>query len=146
MNTSIHQNVAHSKHCKPVPLFVAGREKPVAFFSPRQKLLYKTIDGRKHFVRVPPGLAFDDGILQQAGNLGAVDIAVTDGATGDAYRCALETFLSHCEVVDRGYGRQLVLRLAWWSRNGQPSEMERIRSTQEAKAAAAEVQQLGLFG
>ncbi|RIK26715.1 MAG: hypothetical protein DCC55_39820 [Chloroflexi bacterium] len=130
------------------PLYVTGRDKPVAFVNQQRRLLFKTVDGRKHFVKIPPGIAFDDDVLHQAGELGATDIEVTDGASPhrDTYRCTLDTFLRHAEVVNRGHGRQLVLRFTYWRKNGQPSEIERQAEQQAARAEAAAMQQGSLFG
>lgn len=144
MNT---QRIQHTSGQRNIPLYAPGRDRPVAFFSPPLRLLHKTVaDGRRHFLKVPPSIAFDDDILRQAGELGAVDIAVTDGSTGAIYRCTLGVFRAHCEVVDRGFGRQLCLRFTWWSRNGAPSEAEQHEAAEDARRRSAEVVQLQLFG
>lgn len=142
---SRHTKTAHRSN---IPLHAPGVAKPVAFVNPQRRLLYKTVDGRKHFVKVPPGIAFDDDVLRQAGELGATDIEVTDGASPhrDTYRTGLSTFLRHAEVVNRGHGRQLVLRFSFWRKNGQPSEVERQEEQQAARAEAAGMKQLDLFG
>ncbi|RIK36217.1 MAG: hypothetical protein DCC55_27965 [Chloroflexi bacterium] len=146
----IHQTppVGQYPRTQNTPLYVTGRDKPVAFVNQRRRLLFKTVDGRKHFVKIPPGIAFDDDVLRQAGELGATDIEVTDGTSPhrDTYRTGLSTFLRHAEVVNRGHGRQLVLRFTYWRKNGAPSEIERQAEQQAAKQAAASVVQLGLFG
>ena len=94
-------NVTHSNTQRNIPLYAPGITKPFAFVNPNLKLLYKTVDGRRHFVRIPPGIAFDDDILRQAGNLGAVDIAVSDSEERAIYRCSLDTFLRHCLLYKR---------------------------------------------
>lgn len=131
---------------KIVPLYAPGVAKPVAFVNPQRRLLYKTT---RHFMQKPPGIAFDDGVLQQASDYGVTDIEVTDVTSHhrDTYRCTFDTFLRHAEPVkDRGYGRQLVLRLSYWRKNGQPSEMERQEAAQAARTEAAGMKQLNLFG
>lgn len=129
------------------PLYVPGRDRPVAFVNVPARLLYKTVDGRKHFVKMPPGIAFDDDVLRRAVELGAVNVQVTDSATNPAnhYTVELATFLRHAEVVNRGFGRQLALRFAYWRKNGAPSEVEHQAEAEAQRAAAAEMQQLGLF-
>jgi hypothetical protein len=133
---------------KPIPLYAPGCTKPVAFVNLQRRLLYKTVDGHRHFVRIPPGIAFDDGVLQQASDYGVTDIEVIDGTSPhrDTYRCTLDTFLRHAEPVNRGHGRQLALRFSYWRKNGQPSEVERQAEQQAARAEAAGMKQLELFG
>jgi hypothetical protein len=142
------RGVQYLRTRKNIPLYATGHNKPVAFVDPHRRLLRKTVNGQKHFVKLPPGIAFADNVLRQASELGAVDIIVTDRASPhrDTYCCTLETFLRHAEVVDRGFGRQLVLRFSYWRKNGQPSEIEHKAEAQAAKAEAASMRQLSLFG
>jgi hypothetical protein len=130
-----------------IPLYVTGHDKPVAFVNPQRRLLYKTVDGQRHFVKIPPGIAFADDVLLQASALNVTHIEVTDGTSPhrDTYRCTIDTFRQHAEVVNRGHGRQLVLRFSYWRKNGAPSEVERQAEAQAAKAEAAGMKQLGLF-
>lgn len=87
---------------KNIPLHAPGVQSPVAFVDPSRRLLFKTVDGKRHFVKIPPGIAFDDDVLRQAGELGATDIEVIDSASAhpDTYRCTMDTFLRHAEVVN----------------------------------------------
>jgi hypothetical protein len=131
---------------KVIPLYASGCTKPVAFVNVVKRLLYKTVDGQRHFVKIPPGIAFDDGVWQAASDYGAAEIEVTDGSAGNVYTTTLATFLKHAEVVNRGFGRQLVLRFTYWRKNGEPSEVERLTEVQAARAETSLMQQLSLFG
>lgn len=137
----------HTKtaHRSSIPLYAPGIDKPVAFVNLQHQLLHKMT---RHFMRIPPGIAFDGDVLRQAEEWGVTDIEVTDGVSPhrDTYRCTLDTFLRHAEVVNRGHGRQLVLRFSFWQKNGQPSEMERQAEQQAARAEAGGMKQLELFG
>jgi hypothetical protein len=91
--------------------------------------LKKQVDGSKHFLQKPPGIAFDAAILEAAERAGVQLVRVRDRETGDVYACQLSEFALHAIRVDRGFGLQWCLPFAFW----------RVRR-------AGEPIQLGLFG
>jgi hypothetical protein len=120
----------------PIPLFVAGRDRPFATVA--GDALKKFIRP-EHFLRKPAAITFDEGVLREASQLGAlrVEVLCSDGRT---FRCTLDDFRTHGWTLDRGYGRQWALPLEHWSINGAPSEMQTREQRAEAKRA-----QLSLF-
>jgi hypothetical protein len=119
-----------------VPLFVAGRDRPVATVA--GEALKKFIRP-EHFLRKPAAIAFDEGVLREAARLGAVRVEVlcSDGRT---FRCTLDDYRTHGWTLDRGYGRQWALPLERWSIDGAPSAMQGREARDEAKRS-----QLSLF-
>ena len=87
--------------------------------------LRKQLDGSKHFLRKPPGIAFDDAILRAAELAGARSVQVRDRETGDVYTCQLSEFALHAVKVDRGFGLQYCLPFVFWRvrRAGAPVQM-----------------------
>lgn len=128
-----------------IPLFVAGRPKPVAFVDPRTKTLYKTVS-EKHLLTRPRAIAFDVSVLHDAVEAGAVVIRVTHAETGRVLTTTIDTFRTVGFKVNRGFGLQWALALDAWSVDGAQPERERLAEIAAAKVAAADVQQLGLFG
>lgn len=76
--------------------------------------LCKQIDGSRHFLRKPAGIAFDAAILQQAAELGALRVWVKDRETGATYRATLDAFAEHGVKLDRGFGPQVCLPFTFW--------------------------------
>jgi hypothetical protein len=87
--------------------------------------LKKQLDGSRHFLRKPAGIAFDDAILRAAERAGARSVWVRDRETGDVYTCQLADFALHAVKVDRGFGLQYCLPFAFWRvrRAGAPVQM-----------------------
>lgn len=87
--------------------------------------LCKTVDGSRHFLRQPPGIAFDAAILAQAADLGAARVRVTDRETGNTYRATLAAFTEHGVKIDRGFGVQVCLPFTFWQREtpGAPRQL-----------------------
>jgi hypothetical protein len=103
----------------------------------------KSQSASKHFLRKPPAICFDRCTLLDAEASGAHTVQVLDQETGTFYRASLATIWTHYFPVQRGYGDQVGLGMAYWSVNGAPAPVEqRVAATnQETKAL-----QLGLFG
>ena len=82
-------------------------------------LFLKTIDSSKgHMLLKPLALAVDAGDLQSAERAGAQRIEIFDTATGATYKAEISHFRQHAFVFNRGFGRQLALTLAHWTRTG----------------------------
>lgn len=128
-----------------IPLYVAGRDKPVAYVDPYTKILYKQV-AEKHMLLRPRAIAFDVSVLHAAEKHGAVYIRVTHAETGRVMTCTVETFRELGFAVRRGFGNQWALALDAWSVDGQQPERDRQAEVQAAKAATAEMQQLDMFG
>ena len=80
----------------------------------------KSIEFSKHALRTPPGLAFDVSTLDDAEKSGAGSVEVTDRESGRIYRASIATIRAHGFAVNRGFGAQIALALAWWSIDGKP--------------------------
>jgi hypothetical protein len=87
--------------------------------------LKKQLDGSKHLLRKPPGIAFDADILEAAERAGAVRVEVRDRETGITYRSTLADFWTHGVKLDRGFGLQVCLPFGFWlaRRPGAPVQL-----------------------
>jgi hypothetical protein len=84
---------------------------------------YKTIDGSRHFLRVPPAICFDEKSLKEAEQAGAVHVAVTDRETGKAYHASIRFVWENGFKVNRGFGNQIALPFDKWQITGEPSQL-----------------------
>lgn len=91
--------------------------------------LKKQLDGSRHFLQKPAGIAFDAAILDAAERAGVRSVWVRDRETGDAYTCQLQDFALHAVKVDRGFGLQWCLPFTFWRvrRAGEPVQMGLFR-------------------
>lgn len=96
----------------------------------------------KHLTTDPRGIASDAVLWELAKQRGArtVKVAVEDGRI---FTCSVETFDRYAFPINRGYGRQLLLPLGYWSCNGAPAPALQER---QARAVEQEAAQLDLFG
>ena len=102
-------------------IYLRNTTKPIG--AVRGEWFEKTIQGSKHFLRVPmPAIAFDLATLEDAERAGAVHVAVTDSETRRVYRQRIETIRRYGFPVVRGFGRQIALPLAAYSVDGRPPE------------------------
>lgn len=126
-------NSSGQRLCHPHPTPTQAKNQPLfgangkvcAWVTP-DGALCKALDGSKHFLRQPAGIAFDRAILQQAQDLGAVRVWVKDRETGATYRATLETFLQHGVRLNRGFGDQLCLPFSFWQAH-QRGETKQLR-------------------
>ena len=97
----------------------------IAAWVTRDGCLCKQVDGSKHFLRKPAGIAFDAAILAQAAELGAARVWVKDRETGNTYRATLDAFTQHGVKLDRGFGAQVCLPFNFWQqqRPGAPVQL-----------------------
>lgn len=82
---------------------------------------YKKVKASRHFLRVPPAIAFDVQSLQDAQNAGAVFVEVTDKETDKRYRQSIDTILHRGFRVSRRYGEQVALPLGEWMTDQEPA-------------------------
>jgi hypothetical protein len=75
---------------------------------------YKSIKGSKHFLRVPPAIAFDILSIDEAEEAGAVKVQVVDQETGTIYKSTIQNIREHGEEFNRGFGNQIFLVLEGW--------------------------------
>ena len=87
--------------------------------------LCKEIDGSKHILHKPHGIAFDRDILDRAKAAGAVRVWVRDRESGDVYRAELAAFWRSGVELNRGYGEQVALPMAFWhaQRGGESAQL-----------------------
>ncbi len=95
---------------------------------------------REEMLRRPPAWAFHLEVLEQIEAAGAHTLQVTDASTGAVYSVPWGTFVAHSVAIDRGFGCQRCLPLAYWSVNGRPP----VRQP-EAPRKAPTPRQLELF-
>lgn len=89
------------------PIFV--NNKRVGFV--RGQTFYKTLSSSKHFLRIPPAIAFDVASLKSAWRAGARVIEIVDRDTNQIYRAAIRKIRRDGFCLNRGYGQQLALLL-----------------------------------
>lgn len=104
---------------KPVPIY-ADTGKVVG--SVVGDTFRKTVIGSQHFLRQPPAIASDVSALMQAERAGAAWVEVLDKETKTIYRATIELIRTNGLEIKRGYGKQLALPMAWWTKtiNGKP--------------------------
>ena len=78
-------------------------------------VFYKKMSSKKHFLRKPPAISFDEGSLKKAFGYGAKKIVIHDKDTGKNYLANFETVYEKGFEVNRGFGRQIALPLAFWN-------------------------------
>ena len=76
--------------------------------------LKKQLDGSRHFMRKPAGIAFDAAILEAAERAAVQVVWVRDRETGDTFTCQLADFTGHAVKLDRGFGLQYCLPFTFW--------------------------------
>lgn len=101
----------------------------------RSGVLYKHVLGSRHQLQRPPGWAVDLRSLEQAEALGATRVEITDVESGQRYRVSIRTLRLRGFKLDRGYGRQLALRLELWARGDEPT-VEQLEFPGMGKEAA----------
>jgi hypothetical protein len=89
----------------------------------RGDTFYKSVDGSRHFLRIPPAICFDVLSLKEAERAGAVYVEVTDRETGKAYRVSIRFIWEHGFKVNRGFGDQIALPLGQWQIIGTPLQL-----------------------
>jgi len=101
------------------PLFAKG--KMVGTFRPPD-LCQKTVRRSKHLLQKMGAWALDIDFLDQAERMGARMVRLDDSESGEQYSAAIALVRSHGIPIDYKYGRQLALKLTYWSINGKPPQ------------------------
>lgn len=76
---------------------------------------FKTIKP-EWYLRQPPAIAFDVSVIDQAEKAGAVKVIVTDSTNGTQYQSSIEHIRESGFRFNRGWGEQIGLPLAGWTR------------------------------
>ena len=79
------------------------------------KTLQKNVKGSIHQLRKPPSWAWDKKVLEDAEKLGGEQTEISDIETGTKYIANLSLFHVHGILINRGYGEQIALPIAFWS-------------------------------
>jgi hypothetical protein len=87
---------------------------------------YKSVDGSRHFLRVPPAIGFDVQSLKEAERAGAVYAEVEDRETHKIYRAPIQLIWEKGFKVNRGFGDQIALPLGLWQIVGVPLQLALI--------------------
>lgn len=83
----------------------------------RGDTFYKSVYGSRHMLRKPQAWALDKQALEDAKRAGAVYVQIVDNETGVIYRAAVSHVLENGFDLNRGYGSQIALPLAGWTRH-----------------------------
>jgi hypothetical protein len=86
--------------------------------SVKDGVFIKTVKASKHFLRVPPAIAFDIDSLKRASEAGAHYVRVIDTDSNRVYVAPISAIWQKGIQVDRGYGRQIALPLKYWNSEG----------------------------
>lgn len=70
----------------------------------------------KHVLRHPPALALETGVIRQLEALQVHTLQFTRRDTGEVFRTAFAHFTERAFQLNRGFGEQLALPLAGWTR------------------------------
>lgn len=74
-------------------------------------VFYREISGSKHFLQSPRAIMFAEIALEDAIILGAKSVNVFDRETSIFYFASVEKIKSDGFFVDKGFGRQIAMRL-----------------------------------
>lgn len=74
----------------------------------------KHVKGSRHFLKVPPAIAFDEKSISDAIQAGAKQAVVVDEETGIVYHCPIIRIIGWGFYFDRGYGKQIALIMEKW--------------------------------
>jgi hypothetical protein len=107
------------KSSKSTPIRVGGR----VVGKVEGDTFYKSLDGSRHFLRIPPAICFDVQSLKEAERAGAVYTEVTDRETGRAYRASIRSIWENGFKVNRGFGEQISLPFDKWQVVGEPLQL-----------------------
>jgi hypothetical protein len=85
------------------------------------KVFIKHAIASRHFLRVPPAIAFDVSAINRAREAGAMTVMVLDKESGKRYYSLITTIQEKGVELDRGCGRQVALAMRYWS-NSPPAQ------------------------
>ncbi|NMC59807.1 MAG: hypothetical protein GYA51_10570 [Candidatus Methanofastidiosa archaeon] len=84
--------------------------------------LIKNIYKSRHMLRIPPAICCDEYILDQAEDLGVVEIVINEVEEEKKYKATIPDFRKKGFPVRRGYSNQIGLTLAYWKTEPQDSD------------------------
>lgn len=85
------------------------------------EIFYKKLDSRKHFLRKPPAIAFDEKSIDKAVGYGAKRVLVFDTHKEETYTAKISQIYKDGMKVDRGFGKQIALPLSYWKKESAKS-------------------------
>ena len=91
--------------------------KPVGYVE--DGILKKRVQASKHMLRIPRGWAWDKDILEEAVAEGILITEIFDTEEEVTYTAKIVDILEKGQVVNRGYGVQVVLHLFRWKKKKQ---------------------------
>jgi hypothetical protein len=74
----------------------------------------KCVQASRHFLRTPPAIAIDSGVVRELKALGVQQVRVIDLESSKVYVAPLQYFDDHGITVNRGHGEQRALLLDQW--------------------------------
>ena len=80
----------------------------------------KKLKASRHFLHIPPAIAFDIKSLHQAEQAGARWVKVIDLESGKTYQAPISLIFSKGFPVNRGFGDQLGLGIEYFTRGDDP--------------------------
>jgi hypothetical protein len=78
-------------------------------------IFYKTVSGKKNFLRKPPAIANNTSILEYVKELGAEEVIIRDKDTQKVYQASVELILRKGFKISRGFGEQIALPINQWT-------------------------------
>ncbi len=81
------------------------------------RTLYRDLDGSRHFLRVPPAIAFDAAAYDELRD-DFDNIEVLDRSAGRRYRISADSFDAHRGIANRGFGIQYFVTFKHWNSGG----------------------------
>jgi hypothetical protein len=111
VDISIHKTSIPDSKRKTIPI-VDNRGHTVGRV--RETTFEKELNGSKHFLRVPPAIAFDLITLERAKQAGADRIRILDRDAGIIYQATFSRIETDGFKFNRGYGEQIALKLHLW--------------------------------
>ena len=94
--------------------------KPVGYVE--DGILKKKVQASKHMLRIPRGWAWDKDILEEAVAEGIEVTEIFDTEEEITYTAKIRDILEKGQVVNRGYGVQVVLHLFRWKKRKQKNK------------------------
>lgn len=78
----------------------------------------KPVDASIHQLRKPPAWGIDEDIFRKYIMNRCHTIQITDRKTAQTWTCSVDTFRRKGFLIDRGYNKQVVLPLFYWTVEG----------------------------
>ena len=79
-------------------------------------MFVKKLDSRKHFLKVPPAIAFDKSSINKAERYGAKMLSVYDTYKKVFYTAKIKSLRENGMNINRGFGNQIALPLQFWKK------------------------------